>query len=101
MKLVKLRAGAALNSVDIFKAVLERGPVQMAEVRKRNRVLRVLENNTGDALLLEDADHTTLVAAMDAYVFGLSSVELEAIDDELRQAKEPPRAAPPADRPAE
>lgn len=96
MKLVPLREGEALKTVDIVKAILERpGPegLTASAVHERVRVLIALGKATADGLLLEDADHKTLIAALDAFRFGLASVELDQIITDIVEAKEPPKAS--------
>lgn len=100
MKLVPMREGATAvtpKSADIVRAVLERaGPngLTCTEIHARVRVLRALDKATPAGLLLEDGDHKTLLDALDAFRFGVASVELDQIITDIVEAKEPPRAAP-------
>lgn len=94
MKTVPLRESPSLKTVEIIKAVLER-PTQgavVSELRARCRVLDALDRVQPDAteLYLEDADHDTLVRAVNTFVFGVATKDVLAIVDDILEAK-PPR----------
>jgi hypothetical protein len=91
MKTIPLRESPGLKTVEIIKAVLER-PAQgaaLSELRARCRVLDALDKAPPGAtrMYLEDADHDTLVRAVNTFVFGLASKELLAIVDDILEAK--------------
>lgn len=94
MKLIPLKEFPGLKTTEIIKAVIERpGPngVGVSEFAGRIRVLKALETATPDRLSLEDADHATLVGAVNQFRFGMVSVELAEIVDDIMNAKEPPK----------
>src|SRR5260370_170606 len=97
LKTVPLRESPSLKTVEIIKAVLER-PTQgavVSELRARCRVLDALDRVPPDAteLYLEDADHDTLVRAVNTFVFGLASKELLAIGCWQRTRRRPSTTA--------
>jgi hypothetical protein len=93
MKAIALRETPGLKTSEIIKTVLERPAqgVNVGELRARCRVLDALDRVPPDAtrINLEDADHDTLVRAVNTFVFGLASKELLAIVDDILEAKAP------------
>lgn len=89
MKSIKLRDLPGLKTVDIIRAVIER-PSQGATIsalRAGCRVLDALDKNTSaESLNLEDADHTVLVNAVNAFTFGMVSRDLLAVVDDVINA---------------
>jgi len=86
MKAIKLQQINGISTVDIIKTVTENPQTGalLPEIRSRNRVLRALEKNAStDELRLEDADHQTLVNALNAFRFGRASTDLETIADDI------------------
>jgi len=98
MKLIPLREFPGLKTAEIIKTVIER-PNQgatVAAMRTGVRVLDALEKNTdAEKLLLEDADHAALAAAVNGFTFGIISKDLLTIVDDVINAQAPPSPAPP------
>lgn len=96
MRLIPLREAGGVKTAEIIKAVMERPTGQgfdVAALRARCRVLDALERNADrQALLLEDADHATLVAALKQFQFGMATTDLLRMVDDVLDAKEPPAA---------
>lgn len=91
MKTVKLRNTEAVKSIDLFKAALEQssaGAIDIGEMRKRIRVLDVIEKDgtSKKELKLEDADFHVLNAAFQALRFVAVKREVVLIADDLANA---------------
>jgi hypothetical protein len=93
MKLIPLREFPGLKTAEIIKTVIER-PAQgatVASMRTGVRLLDALEKNAdAERLLLEDADHAALIAAINSFTFGMVSKDLLTIVDDVINAKAPP-----------
>jgi hypothetical protein len=101
MKVVKLlelnglgdASDQTIKSIDIIKAVLERGPpergIDVSALRSRCRVLDKLEAVIPgeDELVLEDADYATLVNAVSDFRFGIANKGLLAIINAILDAE--------------
>lgn len=96
MKQIALRTGD-FKTTDIIKTVIERsgsGGIAVDEMRARCRVLDALDKPSASGpLLLEDADHKTLVTALKGFAFGMASRELLAIIDDILNASDVSLAA--------
>jgi hypothetical protein len=91
MKAIPLRESPGLKTSEIIKTVLERPAqgVNIGELRARCRVLDALDKVPPDAtrFYLEDADHETLVRAVNAFTFGIATKDLLVIVDDILEAK--------------
>lgn len=96
MKLVPLRQLPSGGTADLIKMVCETAQqgADVGQMRARIRVLDAVERN-GDpvALALEDADHATLVGAVNAYRFVRMNQELLRLVDDILDAEAPPAPA--------
>lgn len=101
MKLVPLRETPTIKATEIIKIVLEQpSPPQMpgqaqgfgaSDILSRSRVLKALRTSiTPAGMLLEDADHKTLVDALNGFRFGLASEDLAQIITDIQGAKDAP-----------
>lgn len=94
MKYIKLHTFKDMNSLDVFTMAVkfsQQKGVSIDEMRKRVRVLDAIETNTDKvALVLEDADHKTLLEGLNEVQWSVSSKEVLTIIDEVINAKAPP-----------
>jgi nicotinamide riboside kinase len=84
-KTVKLITGGTYNSKSVLVEVLSL-PVQgcnIADMRKRMRVMDAIEKAEGDDVTLEDADYELLKGVFHANQFRLVHKDLLAIADTL------------------
>jgi hypothetical protein len=96
MKSIPLRAvdGGVYTSRNVIAQVANLSPsrpISVDEMRRRVRILDALEK-ADDTLLLEDADHAILKAAVEAFPFNVADAGLLRIVDDILEAGEP--AAP-------
>jgi hypothetical protein len=90
MKFIPLRDGTKFKTRAVIEAVAGGpAPQDVAEMRKRCRILEALEKATTTEMLIEDADHAHLVKLVTAFQFGMAHPELLSIIDEIIEAKEP------------
>jgi hypothetical protein len=84
-KTIKLIEGEKFSSKRVFAEILEHPPqgCNLADMRKRMRVLDALEATKGDELTLEDADYDLLRSAFHVNQFPLVDKEILAIADTL------------------
>jgi hypothetical protein len=91
LKAIPLRESPGLKTSEIIKTVLERPAqgVNVGELRARCRVLDALDKVSSEATRfhLEDADHETLVRAVNAFTFGIATKDLLMIVDDILEAK--------------
>lgn len=87
MKSIVLISDDKVKSLDVFRAALEAPPVNgglnIEEIRKRLRVLDVLDKCDGESLILEDADFDTLRVAFDQVKWLKVSKEIVRVADSL------------------
>lgn len=98
MKLVPLYdLPGGIKSLAVIRQVLEIAPAQrgvnVSDMRARCRVLDVLDAVGLDAtqLVLEDADHGTLVRATNDFHFAIATPNLLKVLDGVLEAKGPPK----------
>lgn len=105
MKLIPLRKFATMTTGDVIKMLMERAPAPRPgdpggftpdQVLAGARVLKALRESTGDSLLLEDADHKTLVEFLGRSLYLGGGEELAAIITDIREASAPRSGAPAA-----
>lgn len=87
MKVIRLKELPGLKTTDIIRAVIERpaNGCGLTELRDRCRILDALDKSPPDAtaLDLEDADHETLVRALNTFQFGMATRDLLSILDDI------------------
>ena len=93
MKQIELHSDKPFESIEIFLQVLGVSPTRslsLDEVRKRSRVMDIIEKRNGQAgpLLLEDADHATLVKAFEDFGYSVSHPKLVRVIDAVIDAKD-------------
>lgn len=102
MKAVRLCNLDGLKTIDVIRSVINQprqpnprkgtaGGLTIADIRARCRVEDEIDKLGPDAdtLLLEDADHGTLVHAFNDFTWGASNKKVLAIIDAVMEAKEP------------
>lgn len=86
---------SGIKSVGVLRQVLEVAPpqrgVNVGDMRARCRVLDLLDKvpDGGAVLVLEDADHATLVRAVNEMQWAVANPSLLKIIDGILEAKEP------------
>lgn len=93
MKYIPFRTSSEqFKSRDIIKLVAQvnQQGMQLDELRKRCRILRVLEKASPTGMILEDADWEVLREALKKFTFQVIDLPLEEIIDDVLNAKEPP-----------
>lgn len=89
MKNIELIKGTGLTTQGIIEAVIKAAPngVDLAEMRKRDRIFQAVEKLTDDdtVLSLEDADYAVLVGVTSSFKFNQYSPELLAILDGIEK----------------
>lgn len=91
MKLIPLRDGKKFKTINVLNQVVSMSPsrpMDIGEMRKRVRILDALEKAKGH-LILEDADHQVLKAAIESFPWQAADSELLQIIDDVTEAKEP------------
>jgi hypothetical protein len=84
-----------VTTADAIQNVMKkagRTGIDLRALRARCRMLDALDKASGEALLLEDADHATLVQAIEGFEFGMATRPLLEVVEEILQAAEPPAA---------
>lgn len=90
MKRVTIRTGLRHSSRDVFHTVLEHSPqraLDVGEIRKRVKVLDLIDAAQGDSVVLEDADHGTLKGALEGFPWQVAHRELLSVIDDVLEAK--------------
>lgn len=96
MKRIALISKPPHDSAAIFTSVLGHAPLgqpfNLEEVRKRVRVLDIIEKlpEASEYLDLEDADHAVLANALRTTPYNIASAQVLAIVDAALDAKAPP-----------
>jgi hypothetical protein len=93
MKRVLLRDRGTFKAREVITAMLElplpNQGITYAEMRRRDRVLDVLEASKGDYMDLEDNDYNVLKAILDQFQFATNKRELRRVLDDIANAKAP------------
>ena len=94
MKVIPVKSFAEkdMNTVTVLKTIVGAPASQGLRIdamRKRVRLLDILDTQTEDDLYLEDADYAELVNVLNSHVFGAASRELVEIVDDVLTAVEP------------
>lgn len=89
MKIVPIRDGENFRTLDVLRSSVAAAPngINVDQMRKRIRVLDVLDKAAGDSFTLEDADHQTLVGVLNAQPWARADRELLALIDDVLNAK--------------
>jgi len=90
-----LRTDAKNSSKDVFKLVTEHSPqkaISVADMRKRVKILDVLEETKGDSFCLEDAEWQTLKTCVEEFPWQQASKQLLQVIDDVIEAPEVSRA---------
>lgn len=84
-KTIKLYEGDTYTSKRVFTDVMSLPPqgCNIADMRRRMKVMDAIEACTGDELTLEDADYDVLKGAYHGFPFRLAHKDLVAIADTL------------------
>lgn len=83
------------HSKKLFSTVLENSPtraINVGEMRKRVKILELIETAEGDELLLEDALHAVLKQGIDEFPWSVSDHILLKVIDDVFEAKDVPPA---------
>jgi hypothetical protein len=87
MKTIPLRNDGPFKTRDVLQQALELSPQQaltIDAIRRRCRVLDVMEKYVGDGpLLLEDADWTTAKQSLESFPFSVANKYLLQIIDDV------------------
>lgn len=98
MKRIPMRDEQPFATLEVLKAVASQPTpgqgIVADEMRRRCRILDVLENAQPNEVILEDADHALLVRLINAFQFGTAHPKLLVVIDDVLQAKEPAPAEP-------
>lgn len=88
-KTIQLHAGEMFTSKRVFVDVLSLPPqgCNIADMRRRMKVMDAVEAATGDELTLEDADYDMLKGAYHAFPFRVAHKDLVAVADKFDGAK--------------
>lgn len=89
MKRVPLRTLGEFKAHEIFTNAIQTAPegMKIPEMRLRERVFKALEKaSDADTVTLEDADHQTLVKALEAQPWAIYHPNLMAILDDVINA---------------
>jgi len=94
MKRVLLRdRGPLFKAREVITTMIEMPPpgqgLSYQEIRKRDRLLNVLEKSNEDYFDLEDSDYEVLKKILDAFQFATAKRELRLILDDIANAKAP------------
>ena len=102
MKLIPITDGKTFKALTVLYDIAKVNPKggDIATMRKRNRILKVMDAAKADGdkpqantFQLEDADHAELVTAINEYPWGVNDPELEVIVDAVLNAKAPTEVA--------
>ena len=89
MKRITLRNSGTNQSIPTFRLIMEHSPqkpLSVPEIRARVKVLDALEEASGNTLVLEDAEHATLKAAMESFPWQQASRDLLVLIDDVIEA---------------
>jgi len=91
MKRITLRTDGKQNSKEVFRAVAEHSPqkpISVSEMRKRVKLLDVLDAALGDSIVVEDAEWQVLKDIMESFPWSQATKQLLAIIDDVINAAE-------------
>lgn len=91
MRSIPLRT-TPIKSVDLLRQVLEnspREPLSVDAIRRRCRVLDKIDDCVVDAdcLVVEDAEHSTLMHAVESFPWSVANRDILRIIDDVKEAK--------------
>lgn len=100
MKVLEIRREGAFKTLETLKQVLNVSPqkaLSVDEIRKRCRVLDVFDKvgEKDHEIELEDLDHLTLRAAVEAFPWTQATPDLLRVIDDVLNAKTPPKPDKP------
>lgn len=98
MKLIPLRTDGKFPTIAILDQAVSVAPngINPTQMRSRIRILDAIDNAKNDTLLLEDADYSTLVDAVNGMPWAIADRSLLQIIDDVVNAVAPPAPAPDA-----
>jgi hypothetical protein len=88
MKTIALRKDTQLKTKDVLTEILSRAPqgMNIDEMRRRMRVLDLLEKNQSETLSLEDADWQMVKQLYVSHPFAMAHKDLLTIGDDVENA---------------
>jgi len=94
MKRIPFRDRGTFKAREVITAMVENPPpmqgITYADMRKRDRILDVLDKQKGERFLdLEDSDYATLRAILETFQFATAKRELRLILDDIANAVAP------------
>lgn len=90
MRVIQLREDTPIKSSVLLGTVLGTSPtnsITVDEIRKRVRILDLVENSTDGTLVLEDSDYAFLNRLIQSFPFSVANKDLLSIIDTITEAK--------------